>query len=473
MQDYDVFIGLEIHVQLNTHSKMFCSCPNHFGKIQNTNVCPVCLGYPGMLPIPNMKAIEYAYKIAHALRCTLAPTVIFDRKNYYYPDLPKNYQISQFHEPIGRNGYFEYIHNDSIKTLRIHEAHLEEDAGKLIHSSDSSFCDYNRSGTPLMEIVTEPEIYSVAEAEEILKQFRRLVRYLDVCDGNMEEGSLRCDANISINHTGKGLGTKVEIKNVNSFKFVRSALEYEIERQYKLLQNNTPIVQETRLWNENRDMTESMRTKEIADDYRYFPEPDITPLTLPKRFFDALKENEEENPAHRYIRIQKLYNLEKNILDFFIEEKSYIEYFETVIHNGVSPTLVATWGSGDVKKMYNRHKIPFAEKPLDAKRFSQLLLLVQDGTLHGKLAKNVLEKIFEDDLDPAEIIEKYTLKEITPEELHTIVNTVLSQQTNAVQQYKNGDTKPFGFLMGEVMKATAGRANPAQLKTELQKALQQ
>ena len=473
MQEYDIFIGLEIHVQLKTQSKMFCSCPNHFGEIQNTNICPVCLGYPGMMPVPNIKAIEYAYKIAHALHCALAPTVIFDRKNYYYPDLPKNYQISQFHNPVGRNGFFEYIHDNAIKQLRIHEAHLEEDAGKLIHSSDSSFCDYNRSGTPLMEIVTEPEIYSSMEAEEILKQFRRLMRYIDVCDGNMEEGSLRCDANISINHKGKGLGSKVEIKNVNSFKFIRSALEYEIERQSKLLQNNSPIVQETRLWNENRDMTESMRTKEISDDYRYFPEPDIIPLTLSNDFFDALKENEEENPAHRYMRIQESYNIEKDTLDFFIEEKSYIEYFEKVIQNGVNPKLVATWGSGDVKKLYNRHKLTFAQDPLNAQRLSQLLLLIQDGTLHGKLAKTVLEKVFEDDIDPVDIIEKYKLKELLIEELHTTVNTVLSKEVEAVRQYKDGKKKSFGFLMGEVMKKTNGRANPVQLKDILQKTLEQ
>lgn len=469
--EFDVFIGLEIHVQLQTHSKMFCACPNHFGIRQNHNVCPVCLGYPGILPVPNMKAIEYSYRIAHALHCTLADTVQFDRKNYYYPDLPKNYQISQFYNPVGRDGYFDYLYNGKVKKIRVHEAHLEEDAGKLIHSADSSYCDYNRTGTPLVEVVTEPELHSAAETEEMAKQFRRMVRYLGVSDGNMEEGSLRCDANVSVNHRGRGLGTKVEIKNVNSFRFVRAALEYEIDRQSRLLRNSTPVLQETRLWNENKDCTESMRTKEIADDYRYFPEPDIRPLKLSMDFFDELQENENESPTQRYLRVQKEYSLDARALDFFIEEKAGVDYFEAVAQKGIDPALVVKWGTGDLIKLYKEYRRPFFTEPMGAERFAAFLRLLQDGVIHGKIAKILLKKIFEEDAEPETLVEKYNLREIEGEELSQNIAAALSEQEAAVKQYREGNLKAFGFLMGEIMKKTAGRANPSVLKTALQKAL--
>ncbi|XP_060081217.1 aspartyl/glutamyl-tRNA(Asn/Gln) amidotransferase subunit B-like [Ylistrum balloti] len=450
---------------------MFCSCPNNFGDTQNTNVCPVCLGFPGMLPMPNAKAIQYAYRIARALQCTLAPTVQFDRKNYFYPDLPKNYQISQFHSPIGRNGVFGFLYNNTMRSLRIHEAHLEEDAGKLIHSSESSYCDYNRSGTPLMEIVTEPELHSPEEAESMLRQFRRLVRYLAVCDGNMEEGSLRCDANVSINYPGKGLGVKVEIKNVNSFRFVRAALEYEIQRQSTVLTENKNIVQETRLWNENRDITVSMRSKEQADDYRYFPEPDISPVTLGADFFTALDEEGVELPSQRQLRLQKTYSLDHGLLDFFMEEKTAVDYLENVLSRGVDPKLVATWATGDVKKLYNKHSLHFASAPLTPERFSSLLQLIQEGKLHGKMAKIVLEKIFEEDCDPELLIEKYSLQELPEEELLGIIHAVLQQKAEAAKQYKDGNTKSFGFLMGAVMQASKGKANPSMVKKLLESQL--
>lgn len=472
MQEFDIFIGLEIHVQLQTESKMFCSCRNHFGDSQNSNVCPTCLAYPGTLPTPNSTAIEYAYKIAQALRCTLAKTVVFDRKNYYYPDLPKNYQITQFYQPVGREGCFEFRKDGELCSIKIQEAHLEEDAGKLIHSSDSSFCDYNRSGTPLMEIVTEPDIKTPEETEEVLKQFRRMVRFLGVCDGNMEEGSLRCDANISLNKKGAGLGTKVEIKNLNSFRFVRDALHYEIQRQTEALNAGKTIIQETRLWNENRDLSESMRVKEISDDYRFFPEPDIRPIVLPADFFVTLKENQEELPVHRYLRVKEDYGLEGTTLDFFMEEKSHMDYFEAVVKKDIDPSLVANWGIGDVKRLYNRYKIPFGEKPLEAARLAELLKMIQEGQLHGKIAKTVLEKVFEDDADPSEIVKKYEFTETNEDELRGIVETILAQKADLVQQYKEGNTKPFGVLMGQVMKQTGGRANPKLVKTELERQLQ-
>lgn len=460
MQQYEVFIGLEIHVQLLTQSKMFCSCPSKFGEEPNANVCPVCLGYPGMLPVPNLNGIEFAYKISQALQCNLAPVVQFDRKNYYYPDLPKNYQITQFYHPCGQNGKFEYEHDDKIKSLRIKEAHLEEDAGKLVHTSDVSLCDYNRSGTPLMEVVTEPELKSAEEAESMLRQFRRLVRYLGVCDGNMEEGSLRCDVNISLNEQGKGLGQKVEIKNVNSFRFVKMAIEFEIERQSKLLDEQKSVVQETRLWNENRDITESMRTKENADDYRYLPDPDIIPYVLPKEFFDNLKANTMELPIERRERFRKEFDLDDKVLDFFTDEKSYADFFEATIDEGANPALVASWGMSDVQKSLNQGNFLIDNSPLTPARLGRMLVLLQEGKLHGKLAKQLLEKIFSDNEDPDALVEKYQLKALNADEVKKVISKVLETNAEAVAQIKAGDKKPMGFLMGQIMKETNGRADP-------------
>ena len=448
MYDFDIFIGLEIHVQLLTESKIFCACPVKFGEEANTNVCPVCLGFPGMLPVPNMQAIEYAYTLAQALQCTLAPTVKFDRKNYYYPDLPKNYQITQFYNPAGKKGKFDFLFDNKVKTLAITEAHLEEDAGKLIHTSDVSLCDYNRSGTPLLEVVTEPDIKSPKEAEAMLKQFRQLVRYLGVCDGNMEEGSMRCDANISINHKGKGLGSKVEIKNVNSFRFVGAALEYEVARQAKMLENNERIVQETRLWNENKDITESMRSKEEAFDYRYIPEQDIVPYTLPQAFFDTLSQTTIELPLARRLRFEQEYKLKGSALEYFTEEKQCADFYEDTVKQGAAPTLVATWISGDVQKLLNKKNMTINNSPLSPFRLAQMLVLLQEGTLHGKLAKIILEKVFEEDADPKAIIQTHNIKASTPQEIEAAVAKVLAAQQKGVEQYKQGDKKPLAFLLG-------------------------
>lgn len=464
MKDFEIFIGLEIHVQLLTTSKMFCECKPKFGESPNTNVCPVCLGYPGILPVPNMNAVDYAYRIAQSLQCDLSKTVQFDRKNYYYPDLPKNYQLTQFYHPVGRNGIFHFEYNNEITPLHIIEAHLEEDAGKLVHTSDVSLCDYNRSGTPLMEIVTAPDLKSPAEAETMLKQFRRLMRYLEVCDGNMEEGSLRCDANISLNHHGKGLGQKVEIKNVNSFRFVRMALEFEIGRQSKLLEVGTPIIQETRLWNENRDITESMRTKEDADDYRYLPDPDIIPYRLPESFFETLRNNRIESPLECRARFKKDYNLEEKVLDFFTDEKKYADFFEQTIEAGASATLIATWGLGDVQKQLHKGNYEIDTSPLTPKRFGAMLALLQEGAIHGKLAKKLLEYIFSDDEDPAVLVEKYNLVAISEEEIQQAVNKVLSAHPEAMAQIQSGDKKPLGFLMGKIMSETGGKADPQSVQ---------
>ncbi|WP_455381582.1 Asp-tRNA(Asn)/Glu-tRNA(Gln) amidotransferase subunit GatB, partial [Salinispira pacifica] len=328
---YQSFIGLEIHIQLLTRTKVFCGCRAAFGDEPNTNVCPVCMGYPGVLPALNEEAIRMSYVVARALNCTLSETAVFDRKNYFYPDLPKNYQISQFGAPVGTDGYLDLEFHKRKKRVRIHECHLEEDAGKMIHAGDMSLLDYNRTGTPLLEIVTEPDLEIGEEAELLLQQFRRMVRYLGVCDGNMEEGSLRCDANVSVNVAGEGLGRKVEIKNLNSSRFVRKALNFEIDRQKEILENGGTVVQETRLWNENRDLTESMRTKESAHDYRYFPEPDLPPFRADADFLSRVEASMVELPEARKSRFMREYSLSDRHAEQICDEKETADYFEEAV----------------------------------------------------------------------------------------------------------------------------------------------
>ena len=458
---YQSFVGLEIHIQLLTETKVFCNCRANFGDEPNTNVCPVCMGYPGVLPTLNEQAIELAYTVARALNCELNPECVFDRKNYFYPDLPKNYQISQFHEPLGRNGHIDLEFHKKQKRVRIHEIHLEEDAGKMIHAGDMSLLDYNRTGTPLLEIVTEPDLEIGEEAEVLLQELRRMVRYLGVCDGNMEQGSMRCDANISLNTRGAGLGSKVEIKNLNSSRFVRKALAHEIERQTEILERGGTITQETRLWNENRDLTESMRTKESAHDYRYFPEPDLPHFRTGPEFLQRVESRLVELPAARRTRFVRDYGVSVAQADFLCDEKSTADYFEAAVAAGAEAEAVATWLSGDVRKQLNRHGLELATSPLSAARLAELLGLLSTGTIHGKIAKQVLSRIFDEDKDPEAIIEEQGWKQMTdPAELNPLVDQVLAEQAQAVEQIRGGDSRPMGFLVGQIMKATSGRAEP-------------
>ena len=470
LEVYQSFIGLEIHIQLSTKTKVFCGCRAAFGDEPNTNVCPVCLGYPGVLPALNERAIHMAYVVARALNCTLNPVAAFDRKNYFYPDLPKNYQISQFAEPVGVNGYLDLEFHRKKKRVRIHECHLEEDAGKMIHAGDMSLLDYNRAGTPLLEIVTEPDLEIGDEAELLLQQFRRMVRYLGVCDGNMEEGSLRCDANVSVNLAGQGLGRKVEIKNLNSSRFVRKALSYEITRQTGILENGGTVVQETRLWNENRDVTESMRSKESAHDYRYFPEPDLPQFRADEAFLAGVEQSLVELPAARRDRFMSQYALSEAQADFMCDEKPTADYFEETVGLGAEAGVVAVWLSGDVKKMLNRDSVQLADCRLTPARLASLLIMLGKGRIHGKIAKQTLEAIFEEDKDPEAIIREKGWEQITDQAaLSELVDGVLAKHEQAVAAIRAGDSKPLGFLVGQVMKLTAGRAEP-QLVQEMLKA---
>ncbi len=478
--DYRTYIGLEIHIHLLTRSKVFCNCAVGFGEEPNTNVCPVCLGYPGVLPALNEAALFQAYQVATALKCELSPTTIFERKNYFYPDMPKNYQISQYQHPIGVNGIIEFPFRDEIRSVRIHDVHLEEDAGKMIHAGDISLIDYNRAGTPLLEIVTEPDLTSGDETEAFIQYFRRFVRYLEVCDGNMEEGSLRCDANISLNQPDRGLGTKVEVKNLNSSRFVRLALNHERERQAKLLAEGSRIQQETRLWNENRDITVVMRRKEESHDYRYFPEPDLPPFRPSPRFIEQVKGSLEELPLHRMERFRREYGLESEAIAFLTEEKDRAEFFEKAVASSAersaegsggrsgAATEMYRWLSGDVLRHLNRAHLELSESALTPFRLAQLIDMIAAGRIHGKIAKKLLQAVFDEDKDPEQLLKEKGLEQITdPGEIRGLVKKVIAEDPAAAAQAAAGEEKVLGYFMGLIMKASGGRADPRTTRSIL------
>jgi aspartyl-tRNA(Asn)/glutamyl-tRNA(Gln) amidotransferase subunit B len=413
-----------------------------------------------------------SYVVARALNCTLSEAAVFERKNYFYPDMPKNYQISQYASPLGRNGYVDIEFRKKKKRIRIHEVHLEEDAGKMVHAGDMSLLDYNRAGTPLLEIVTEPDMEIGEEAEVLLQNFRKMVRYLGVCDGNMEEGSMRCDANVSINLRGKGLGKKVEIKNLNSSRFVKMALNFEIARQEEILDRGGTVVQETRLWNENRDLTEAMRTKESAHDYRYFPEPDLPPFRPDETFLKTVEASLVELPEERKERFLRQYLLSEGSAEFVIGEKSTADYFEQTVSLGADPQNVAAWLQSDVQKVLNRTGRDLSKSPLTPARFAELLKLIADRKIHGKIAKQVLDALFEEDKDPSVIIKEKKWEQITdPAELGRVIDRVLAGHAHIVQAVQKGDTKPMGFLVGLIMKETSGMAEPQALQSLLKERL--
>jgi aspartyl-tRNA(Asn)/glutamyl-tRNA(Gln) amidotransferase subunit B len=463
---YASFLGLEVHIQLLTRTKVFCGCRAAFGDEPNTNVCPVCMGYPGVLPALNLEAIRMGYVVARALSCTLSKSTLFERKNYFYPDLPKNYQISQFRSPLGTDGFLEIELRKRKRRVRIREVHLEEDAGKMIHAGDVTLLDFNRTGTPLLEIVTQPDMEVGEEAEIFLQHLRRMVRYLGVCDGNMEEGSLRCDANVSVNLAGQGLGNKVEVKNLNSFKFVRKAISYEIERQEEILERGGTVKQETRLWNENRDITEGMRTKEASADYRYFPEPDLPPFVADEKFLSAVEDSLVELPEAVKQRFIAHYGLSEEQAEYLCAEKEQADFFEQTVALGADAQSVALWLASDVRKHLNRAEVSLSASPLTPKRLCELLTLLASKRIHGKIAKAVLESVFLEDKDPLAIIREKGWEQITdPKVLGGYIDRVMKENASIVEAIRRGDHKPTGYLVGEIMKATSGRADPALVQS--------
>ena len=463
-------IGLEVHVQLMTNTKLFSPAKNQFGEDANTLVDLIDLGLPGVLPVLNEGAMKQGIKFGLATNAKIAETMIFDRKNYFYPDLPKGYQITQLHNPIVRDGVVEV----NGKKIRIHQAHLEEDAGKSIHDKydDKSVIDLNRSGVPLLEIVSEPDIRSASEAVDYLKKIHQIITYLDISDGNMSQGSMRCDANVSImKPEDKEFGVRAEIKNINSFKFVEKAINFEIRRQIKILEANEAVEQETRLYDSIKDETRSMRTKEFANDYRYFPCPDLVPTNISKEFIESVRKDMDELPEEKQQRFMSIYNLNEYDAGVICADKKIANFFEEVVKDA-DIQLAAKWIIGDLNALLNKHDISLDESKIDATNFSELIQKITDNTISGKIAKEVLEEIWITGTKVSEVIDSKGMQQISDEgELENIIETILNENNNQVNAYKSGKDKLFGFFVGQVMKATQGKANPGLVNELLKKKL--
>ncbi len=472
---YEPVIGLEVHVQLKTKSKMFCDCSTEFGGVPNSHTCPVCLGFPGVLPVLNQRALSAAVRVALAVECTISGQLKFHRKNYFYPDLPKNFQISQYDEPLSEHGRLDVKAGDTQKTIRIKRVHLEEDAGKLIHEEgeNSSLVDFNRSGMPLLEIVSEPDIFSPEEAYQYLTDLKLLLRYLEVSDCDMEKGSLRCDANISIRKKGDtALGTKAEIKNMNSFKGVKAALEYEFGRQGKCLESGERIIQETRLWDPDKSVTVSMRSKEEAHDYRYFPEPDLVPFMLEGSLITAEKGKLPEFPKARKKRFVEKLGLSDYDAEVLIQEKEIADYFEECLRSYDKPKNIANWIMGDIAGFVNAKTLQIKDIKLKPKNLAGLLSEIDSGKISGKMAKDIIIEMLETGKDAAAIISEKGLAQISDtSQLESIADEVIAENRKTVEDYSKGKENAFMFLIGQVMKKTKGKANPAVVNEVLRRKL--
>lgn len=477
---YEAVIGLEVHTELQTKTKIFCSCRTSFGADPNTNVCPVCLGLPGVLPVLNKKVLEYAVRAGLALNCEISRFSKFDRKNYYYPDLPKNFQTSQFDLPICEHGYLDVEVEGEKRRIRITRAHMEEDAGKLVHhgtsitDSDYSLVDYNRTGTPLLEIVSEPDMRSAKEAVAYMEKMRAILQYVGISDCRMEEGSLRCDANVSVRPVGqKELGTKTEIKNINSFKGVERAIEYEAMRQAELLEDGGKVVQETRTWDEKEGVTKSMRTKEEANDYRYFPEPDLVPFTVSDEYIENIRKSLPELPDARKERYMKEFGLSSEDAVFMTNDKATADYFEAAVDAGADPKACVNWLMGEFASQLSTEGIEIAKAPVSAENLAALLKLISKGTISGKIAKKVFATMWKEGGNPEEIVKAQGLVQISDTaELSKLVDEVVGKNPKAVEDFKAGKKKAVGALVGQIMKATKGKANPRVINELLNKKLQ-
>ena len=468
--EFEPVIGLEIHVQMETKTKMFCSCPVEFGAEPNTNVCPVCLGLPGSLPVINKRAIEFAIRAALALNCHINTRSVFARKNYFYPDLPKGYQISQYEEPLAVNGWLDV----DGKRIRIRRLHVEEDAGKNIHEGSKTYVDLNRAGTPLMEIVTEPDIDSPQLARKFLEKLRNIMRYTGVSKADMEKGKLRCDINLSVRPKGsKEFGTRVEIKNVNSFKFVQKAIEWEMERQIKLILSGGKVVQETRTFDPSTGFTHTMRTKEEAEDYRYFPDPDLLPLIIPKEWIEEIRASMPELPEERLERYIKEFSLDDYSARVLTENKELGDFFEeTLKYYSQEPKLVANWLLNDLLGNLSEMGQDIENSPVSPKALANLVRLIKEGILSSKLAKEVLREMMLTGKDAEQIVEEKGLRQVSDEgQIRSLIEEVLKENPKEVERYKSGEEKVFGFLVGQVMKKAKGKANPQMVNKILREML--
>jgi len=468
--DWEPVIGLEIHAQLLTESKMFSPDSTHFGGADNDHTHPISLGMPGTLPVINRRALEYSAKTGMALNCNIRKKSVFARKNYFYPDLPKGYQVSQYDEPLCEHGYVDYFLDGEIRRVGITRAHMEEDAGKSIHQGEFTLINLNRAGVPLLEIVSEPDIRTPAEAAEYARTVRKILRYLNVCDGNLEEGSMRCDCNVSVRKKGtEKFGTKVELKNINSFRFVEKAIEYEIQRQIDCIESGEKIVQETRLWDAAKNRTFSMRAKEDAHDYRYFPDPDLLPVVLEDAWLAKLKLELPELPLARAQRFQVEYLLP--VYDAFVvtTEKALADYLEEVAKLSKNPKAASNWIMGELLRDLNEAKIDVEKSPIGARELAQLITMIDAKEISGKMAKDVFLEMWKTSKDPKEIVKSSGMSQITDTSaIEKIVDDVMAQSAQAVADYRGGKTKLFGFFVGQVMKASKGQANPEMVNQILQ-----
>lgn len=472
---YEVVVGVEVHAQLRTRSKMFCGCGTTFGAAPNTLVCPVCLGLPGSLPVVNRAAVEMAIRAGLALNCTIETASRFARKNYFYPDLPKGYQISQYESPICANGWLDIQTGTATKRVRIRRAHLEEDAGKNVHETGtvSSRIDLNRAGTPLLEIVTEPDLRSPDEVVAYLKALRDLLVYLEVCDGNMEEGSFRCEPNLSLRPVGQAAyGTKVELKNINSFKFAKDAMEYEIKRQAKVLDEGGTIQQETRLWDLERGQTAVMRSKEEAHDYRYFPDPDLLPLTIDPAWIEALRATLPELPEAKQMRFVSDYGLPEYDAQVLTGSKALADYFEACVRLFPQSKTVSNFVMGELLRELNQSGLSADRSPVTPDRLAALLQLVERGTISLKVARDIFPDLYRSGASPERFVQEKGLTQVSDEgALRLIIDEVLVKNPAQVGQYKSGKTQVLGFLVGQVMKASGGKANPGKVNELLREKL--
>jgi aspartyl-tRNA(Asn)/glutamyl-tRNA(Gln) amidotransferase subunit B len=477
---YETVIGLEVHVQLTTSSKIFCGCATRFGNSPNSQTCPVCLGLPGSLPVLNRQAVEFAIHAGLATRCTISPRSVFARKNYFYPDLPKGYQISQYELPVCEHGHLEIeTEAGGPKTIGITRIHMEEDAGKLLHAEgpgagQTSCVDLNRAGTPLLEVVSEPDLRSADEAVAYLKKLHQIVVYLGVCDGNLEEGSFRCDANVSLRPWGqKEFGTRAEIKNVNSFRFIKQAIEYEVERQAEILDDGGKIVQETRLFDPGTGSTRSMRGKEEAHDYRYFPDPDLVPLVISEEWVDQVRRILPELPEAKRERFIREYGIPRYDADVLAAERGVADYFDECVRLHGHAKACSNWIMGEVLRALREEGIAIAAAPVTPPLLAGMLRRIDDQTISGKIAKTVFDEMWQTRKDADAIIAEKGLKQVTDTgAIEAAIDQVIAANPDQVAAYRDGKDKLFGFFVGQVMKASKGKANPTAVNELLKKKLQ-